>query len=412
MDEDFINAFRGCVDQARVDDEMRSALRGAPCNIVFELRTELGAERIRMDVHDGLGDLVFAADIADWQKIAQPVPPVGWHSFTAAARQPGFELNGKAVEIAQTLHALERLFEILRGQIQEEPQERLDLSSIVGQYITVDASPEAGEFTVFQERSGTPGKPLLLMLHTAGADSRQFHALMGDEEFRRDWSLHAFDMPGHGRSPEMPEAWQNYVLTKREYLRIIRGVITSLRGVEHAPLVLMGCSMGAAIALHAAREYPELIDGVVALEAPFRSAGRRTNLLSHAQVNQAAHNASYVRGLMSPSSPLSARRHAAWIYSSGAFEVYSGDLAFYSDEYDAQLDVAGLDGRLRPVLLTTGAYDYSATPADTRRVAELIPGALFYEMPDMGHFPMIENPGRFLAHVRPLFKQLRRKLDA
>ena len=49
----------------------------------------------------------------------------------------------------------------------------------------------------------------------------------------------------------------------------------------------------------------------------------------------------------------------------------------------------------------TGAYDYSASPDDTRRVAALIPGARFCEMPELGHFPMLEDPKRLLAYLRP-----------
>jgi pimeloyl-ACP methyl ester carboxylesterase len=187
-------------------------------------------------------------------------------------------------------------------------------------------------------------------------------------------------------------------------------MVRALRGDSQERVVLMGCSMGAAMALHAARELPGDVAAVVALEAPYRAQGRRTGLLAHAQINQSAHNPSYVRGLMGPASPLEERRRAAWIYSQGAFEVYSGDLAFYSDEFDAAVDVAGLDGRQRPVALLTGSFDYSATPDDSRRVAALVPGARFQEMPDLGHFPMTEHPALFLSYLRPVLAHISTRL--
>ena len=52
------------------------------------------------------------------------------------------------------------------------------------------------------------------------------------------------------------------------------------------------------------------------------------------------------------------------------------------------------------ISLLTGAYDYSASPDDTRRVAALI-RARFCEMPELGHFPMLEDPKRLLAYLRP-----------
>ena len=137
------------------------------------------------------------------------------------------------------------------------------------------------------------------------------------------------------------------------------------------------------------------------------ASGRRTPVLCHPQVNQAAHNPAYVRGLMAPSSPLDARRDAAWIYSQGGFSVYANDLWFYSEDFDAPRDVAGLDTSAFGVSLLTGAYDYSASPDDSRRVAALIPGARFGVMPDLGHFPMTENPRRLLDYLRPELEHIR-----
>ena len=124
-------------------------------------------------------------------------------------------------------------------------------------------------------------------------------------------------------------------------------------------------------------------------------------MLANPQVNQTAHNPGYVRGLMSPTSPLSWRRIAAWIYSQGGFQVYSGDLAFYSEEFDADIDLRGIDGMSKAIVLLTGSYDYSATPADSKKVADLIPGSRFIQMPDLGHFPMIENPEHFITYLKP-----------
>ena len=92
-------------------------------------------------------------------------------------------------------------------------------------------------------------------------------------------------------------------------------------------------------------------------------------MLCHPEVNQASHNPAYVRGLMGPTAALSARREAAWIYSQAGFNVYANDLRFYSEDFDAEQHLEGLDARTFGISLLTGAYDYSASPDDTRRVA-------------------------------------------
>ena len=406
-----LEALRSSANAARQDKEFISASAGLSRRIVLEVVSSDGSEQVVVSGEESASSIYLSASIDVWQQIMRPQPPVGLHSFTAATRQTGlFAVRADAVELAQSLHALERLFEILRGQVSEQDVagDALDLSGLTGRYATLTLENNE-RLTIYHESSGTVGTPCLLMLHTAGADSRQYHALMADARMQQLWHMHAFDMPGHGRSPGLPEwMWQDYHLRKAAYLAVCDGV---LRQVLPQPAVLLGCSMGAAMALHAARELPERVLGAIALEAPFRSSGRRTVHLTHAQVNQAAHNPAYVRGLMSPVSPLRDRRNAAWIYSQGGFEVYAGDLAFYSDEFDAAVDVQGLDGRNRPIHLLTGAYDYSATPDDSRRVADLIPGAVFTEMPDMGHFPMIENPAAFLRHLTPVLESVRARLN-
>lgn len=396
--------LRQRVDAARGDAELEAALHGVPCGIRLSVPGAL------VEVHPGPDGLTLSASAQDWSRVLQHQPPVGWHSFTAARRSGALVADADDLRIAQCLHALERLFEILRGQHEgaREGDEGLDLGGITGRYRTLRVLGE--RCTVHVESAGAGDAPLLVMLHTAGADSRQFHAVMADPGLAARWHMVAFDMPGHGRSQPPGDAWLGYRLDRARYLEAVRAALVAIGQGRKA--VLMGCSMGAAMALHAARELPGLVHGAIALEAPFRSPGRRTPMLAHAQVNQAAHNPSYVRGLMGPASPLARRRHAAWIYSQGGFGMYAGDLAFYSDDFDAERDVTGLDGRRIPVELLTGSYDESATPADSRRVAALVPGARFGEMPELGHFPMTEHPRVFLGYLRPVLARIGARLHA
>src|SRR5690606_13473300 len=107
----------------------------------------------------------------------------------------------------------------------------------------------------------------------------------------------------------------------------------------------------------------------------------------------------YVRGLMGPAASLQARRDAAWIYSQGGFRTYADDLHFYSEDFDASVHLQGLRADRFGIALLTGAYDYSASPDDTRLVAQMIPGARFTVMPELGHFPMVEDPARLMAYL-------------
>ena len=164
------------------------------------------------------------------------------------------------------------------------------------------------------------------------------------------------------------------------------------------PVIVAGGSMGAGMAMVLAGARPDLVRGIVAIEPPFQSKGRRNDYQHHVAVHGGLHNASFVRGLMSPTSPEADRRRAAGIYSQGAPGIYPGDLAFYSEEFDGAVVAPRIDAAKTPVALLCGTYDYSASPADGAKLAALIPGAKLDVMEGLGHFPMCENPNLFSRH--------------
>lgn len=404
-----IDSLRKQVAAAQADNEFCTASVGLTCGLKLEVtQDQLSTVIVVIEAGEN-PSITLRACAGVWREIALPKPPVGLHSFTAALRQKsGFNVEGSALQIAQSLHAIERLFEILRGQIIDDSSTNYpDMQQIQGNYASVNLSDSSTQ--IYYDQSGNPDSPILLMLHTAGADARQFHPVMADKELQQQWNMIAFDMPSHGRSMPLPDRlWQDYELKGMNYVHICQSFIEQV--ISH-PVILLGCSMGAAMALKMAKVCPDIVKGVIALEAPFRAVGRRSSMLANPQVNQTAHNPSYVRGLMSPTSPLSWRRTAAWIYSQGGFQVYSGDLTFYSEEFDADIDLRGIDGMSKPIVLLTGSYDYSATPADSKRVADLIPGARFINMSDLGHFPMIENPEHFIKYLKPELEYIRSRVN-
>ena len=85
--------------------------------------------------------------------------------------------------------------------------------------------------------------------------------------------------------------------------------------------------------------------------------------------------------------------------------VFKGDLHFYTADGDVRARVAEIDTGKCPLYLLTGEYDYSCTPADTRDLAARIKGAEATIMEGLGHFPVSEDPARFLAYLRPVLAE-------
>jgi len=406
MAGDPIHRLRAALPRVLQDPELLAAARG----LQVRLRMACGPDAVDLEaagdaVHvaepGGEPDVVLAADPETWARILAPVPPPGHQTFTALQlANPGATVTGDPLRLAQARPVLERLVECLRGSAVPPPAPR-DLGGIRGRYARL-AAPD-GSYDVFVEEAGQG--PPVVFLHTAGADARQYQAILADPALAAAWRMAAFDLPFHGRSLP-PEAWDGgaYALTQARYLG---WVVAFLEQVVGEPAVLVGCSMGAAMALVVAAERPDLLRGVVALEPPLRSPGRRNPFLAHAQVSGGLHNAAYVRGLMSPSSPEGLRRRAGWIYAQGGPGVYAGDLGFYSDEFDGAVVAPRIDARRLPVHLLSGEYDYSATPAAGAALHGLMPGSHHHVMPGLGHFPMCENPDLFLQTFAPVMASLR-----
>jgi pimeloyl-ACP methyl ester carboxylesterase len=269
----------------------------------------------------------------------------------------------------------------------------LDFEPIIGRFFT--ASIGGAEHRVYVEEAGK-GIPLLC-LHTAGADSRQYRHLLNDPAVTERFRVIAFDLPYHGRSTP-PNGWwlKKYRLTTASYLEMIRAVWLSL-GLERP--VVLGCSMGGAIALKIAAEYQDELTGIIGLESSAYAPGRYNELLHHPAIHGGELAASYTYGLNSPFSPEASRRENWWYYSQSGPGIYQGDVYFYSVDWDGRDDIKRIDTNRCKVALLTGEYDYSCTPAMTEAIAAAVPGSRLTIMKGMGHFPMIENYSEFRPHL-------------
>lgn len=381
------------------DGELRRLSPGLDTTVAIVV----GGERFRLVFREGevaldeAGDaaLALSAPETAWQQVLAVPPPPRYHAFTALQLvNAEFAFDGQPEAWAQARPALERIFELV---VRTPPAERAavarDLGQIEGRYRTIGI--DGVDHDVYWEEAGQ-GVPVLF-LHTAGADGRQFLGQLADTGLASRFRMIAVDMPFHGRSMP-PRSWSGapYRLTTEIYRGWCSAVIEQIVG-EAA--IVVGGSMGAAMAMVLAADRPHQLRGIVAVEPPYRSKGRRNPYQNHVGVHGALHNSSFVRGLMSPTSPQADRRRASWIYAQGAPGIYPGDLAFYSDEFDGAVVAPRIDGRRTPVALLCGTYDYSATPDDGARLAAAIPGSLFLTMDGLGHFPMCEDPDRFRPYL-------------
>ena len=241
----------------------------------------------------------------------------------------------------------------------------------------------------------------MLCLHTAGADSRQYRALLNDADILERFRVIAFDLPWHGKSSP-PAGWQNseYKLTSRAYVDAIMAVVERSRSTGRwssaAPSAGASCCIWRS-------STPSRFRALIGLESgahadPYYDL----DWLHRPDVHGGEMCGAIVSGLIAPTAPEADRWETIWHYMQGGPGVFKGDLHYYTADGDVREPHRRDRHQACPLYLLTGEYDYSCTPEDTRALARPIPGAQVTIMQGLGHFPVSEDPPRFLGYLRPV----------
>lgn len=278
----------------------------------------------------------------------------------------------------------------------------IEIEPITGRYLRIGLKNRPHRIYFEEAGAGIP----LVCLHTAGADSRQYRGLMNDTRITDHFRVICFDLPWHGKSSP-PIGWheETYQLSSEDYVGMILSITHAL-GLERP--VVMGCSIGGRIVLHLALHHARQFRGLIGLQSgahvdPYYDL----DWLHRPDVHGGEVCAGIVSGLVGPSSPDAHRWETLWHYMQSGPGVFKGDLHFYTADGDIRKDVSRIDTQECPLWLLTGEYDYSCTPDDTAFLGKSIPGANWQIMEGMGHFPMSEDPERFLNYLLPVLQEVR-----
>jgi pimeloyl-ACP methyl ester carboxylesterase len=228
------------------------------------------------------------------------------------------------------------------------------------------------------------GKPLLL-LHGWGTSLDTFAAMADD--LKRQFSVTAFDFPGHGGSDMPPAAW-----SVDDFVELTVGVMAAL-GIARASV--LGHSFGGRVAIKLAAAQPEMVDRLVLVDSagvpPPRTVGRRAKRLASRFANatgRLGRPGQAVRGAI-------VRRIASTDYLN-AGPLRGTFLAVVREDLRPVLP-----NIKAPTLLVWGESDQDTTLADARAMERLIPGARLVVLKNAGHFSYLDQYGRFRLAVTP-----------
>ncbi|RRO20022.1 alpha/beta fold hydrolase [Saccharopolyspora rhizosphaerae] len=248
---------------------------------------------------------------------------------------------------------------------------------------------------VVEAGSGTP----LVLLHGIGGAAEAFDAQLAGLADRH--RVIAWDAPGYGRSADLPG--------EPDLDAYADAVIAVLDGVDAEPAHLLGVSWGGVIATRVALRAPELLRSLVLADSS-RGSGRTTE-------GRAAMGAR-VEELRSRGAGAFAAVRAPRLTASGAEQpVVERVTALMSrvrlpGYRNAARVMAATDHSARlplvvtPTLVVVGTEDQVTGVAESRALAERIPGARLVEIDDAGHAANQEKPGEFNAAVRDFLAEV------
>jgi pimeloyl-ACP methyl ester carboxylesterase len=263
---------------------------------------------------------------------------------------------------------------------------------------------ENGKASLYYELAGQ-GKPLI-MIHAGVADSRQWENEF--VHFAQDFRVLRYDLRGYGKSLPVDDEFTH-----------MGDLIALLDGLSfHAPLVLIGCSMGGSLALDFALEYPSRMKALVLVGSG--PSGLALDVPGHPKEAEAEQ--AYKAGDWDLLAELEAQ---IWFDGSGrtpgqvnrerrrlALEMNRLALSHEARGLGQRLPDTGTPAAKRlnqitfPVLALVGEHDNAYAHAAADYLVKKVPSARKTILQDAAHLANMDHPHQFQSAVRSFLDEI------
>jgi pimeloyl-ACP methyl ester carboxylesterase len=249
--------------------------------------------------------------------------------------------------------------------------------------------PTAAGLYYFPHGASDATRAPMILIHGAGG-----HHLSWPPEVRRlpDERIFAVDLPGHGKSAGVGHH------TIEDYAVAILDFVAALK---LSKVVLIGHSMGGAIALQAAIDAPSRVMGLGLLGSAARL--RVSSKLLQAAANPSKAAVAVHTAVEYSFAPATSRRLKELVeqrmLETRPSVLYGDFLACDAFEGDAaKIDV--------PTLVLFGELDRMVSPQAGKALQEQIDGARFEVIPEAGHMVMLERPEQVAERLSAFVKSI------
>jgi pimeloyl-ACP methyl ester carboxylesterase len=239
--------------------------------------------------------------------------------------------------------------------------------------------------------------PTVMLIHGYGESLLSWHSVFDRLSRRAD--VVAIDLPGSGLSSKPAHGYATDSLGS-----VVLRALDAL-GIEEA--ILVGHSLGGAVAMAAAVAAPTRVRGLVLIDpavatTPWVLRPSSSSALTPLAVRRAIAQYATLR------TRLTGAHDPGWLgeldsalgYDPAADPAYSVALESLLREFDFGYLNAARSLRLRmPILILWGEYDPLLPVRAGRALADLLPGASFEIIPRSWHRPHVERPGDVASRI-------------
>lgn len=233
--------------------------------------------------------------------------------------------------------------------------------------------------------SARSAAPTLVFLHGSGDNAQLWDAVIA---CLPQYTAIALDLPGHGALTDRPGPT---TMSVDDYAGAVRAELTR-RGLRH--VCLIGHSLGSAIALRMAVDYPALVSRLVLVGAGARMRVLPA-LLDEARTDASSAKWKLVEMGFAPAHLAQARPFFEHLAPTAPGMLYR-DLAA-CDSFDIMSELGHI---AQPTLVLTGAEDRLAPPKYAQYLAEHLDNARLALISDAGHYVQLEAPAAIAEAIR------------
>ncbi len=233
----------------------------------------------------------------------------------------------------------------------------------------------------------------ILFVHGVGLRAEAWNAQI--DALSKSAGVTAVDLPGHGHSPGFDRP-----ITLADYTDAVA------KGID-GPLVVVGHSMGALIALDLAIRYPSQIRAVLGLNTVFQRSesasvavqARAAELDGRTPANPEATLARWFGD--APSDERTACEQ--WL---NAVDPKGYQMAYHVFAHSDGPDPKSLERMLCPAVFMTGGEEPNSTPAMSKRLAQLAPNGIADIVEGAAHMMPMTHPDRVNATLLRLMREV------